>query len=385
MSRRCAIVGMDIIAALGVGAEAVWSEMMRKSCGIRPLTRFPRGKYATDFAAELPPEAEGMSGAYALAVGVGRRLLDGSAGAAARARTARTGLVLATTKAEIGEIERLALEPGADVTGRHNPYVLARDVAKELGLAGPVMAVSNACSSGLIAIVQAIRLLRRGAADMMVVIGVDVLADFILAGFSALNALSPRPCRPYDAGRDGLSLGEGAAALLLTLAPRQADVVLGVVAGWGIANDACHITAPSRTGDGLRAAVTRALAAANLSPGDIHYINGHGTATLYNDAMEAKALYGVFGDGDRMPPLSSLKGYLGHTLGAAGVIETVLCLMAMREKTVPACLGLERLGVERPLNVPREHLPLQRLTRVLSVKCGFGGINAALVLDGEAE
>ena len=298
------------------------------------------------------------------------------AGGGDRLAASRTGLVLASTKAEIGHLERLAA--GEEAGRRHNPYELARDLAEALGLAGPVMTVSNACASGLIAIVQAARLLRRGDAEMVVVVGVDVLAEFILAGFSALNALSPLACRPFDAERDGLSLGEGAAAVLLTLAPRRDDTILGEVAGWGVTNDACHITAPSRTGAGLEAAIVGALASAGVEPGDIHCINGHGTATVYNDAMEAKAVYRVFGRG--MPPLSSMKGYFGHTLGAAGVIEVALTLRSMREGVVPACLGLRTLGVDAPVHVPTEHLRVPRLSNALSIKSGFGGVNAALVL-----
>ncbi len=161
--------------------------------------------------------------------------------------------------------------------------------------------------------------------------------------------------------------------------PLAGEDVLGEVAGWGLTNDACHITAPSRSGEGLRRAIEGALSRAALQPRDIHYVNGHGTATVYNDAMEARAVHDIFGsDG---PPLSSMKGYFAHTLGAAGVVETALCLMSLRHRVVPACLGLHRLGVGHRVNVPREHLALRRLSHVLSFKSGFGGINAAVVLS----
>jgi len=213
MSRHCAIVGMDVTAALGAGIEEVWAQMMRGSCGIRPMRRLPHGRYTTDFAAEVPSSVEAAlrakggpnedSLAYLMALATCRRMLRSLAGGPERIASARTGLVLTTTKAEVGQLERLAAAPGAEVGQRHNAYVLARDVAAALGLTGPVVSVSNACASGLIGIIQAAQLLRRGDAEMMVVVGVDVLAEFILAGFSALNALSAGPCRTGSGRRGG--------------------------------------------------------------------------------------------------------------------------------------------------------------------------------------
>jgi 3-oxoacyl-[acyl-carrier-protein] synthase-1 len=210
----------------------------------------------------------------------------------------------------------------------------------------------------------------------MIVVGVDVLADFILSGFSSLKSLSRRPCRPYDKERDGLSLGEGAGAVILAVDKSNLPV-LATIKGWAVTNDANHITGPSRTGEGLKVAMKKALNMAQMTPEQIDYINGHGTGTIYNDEMEAQAIGTVFEKS--LPPVTSMKGYFGHTLGAAGTIETGLCLMAMRENTIPACLGFERLGVDKPINVPAEHLK-HNLTNVLTIKCGFGGVNAAVIL-----
>jgi 3-oxoacyl-(acyl-carrier-protein) synthase len=428
--RICAVLAADAVTALGAGAENIWAAMAAGACGIRPLRRLPRDRYQTAVAGEVPATAEAAlaaelpapsaSRAWRLAFGVGRRTLDGAAGAVA---AGRTGLVLATTKADIEEFERrgekgvrplLCLAPegpsrqkGSDPffsqgPGWFLPDVLARDLAAALGLGGPVLAVSNACASGLVAVAQAARLLERGAAEAVLVVGVDVLADFLLAGFSSLAALSPRPCRPFDRDRDGLSLGEGAGALLLGGVkgsgpftrpaepgrPEGCSAVkgpdpfstprLGTVRGWGVANDANHITGPSRTGEGLKLAFARALAGAGLAPGDVGAVNSHGTGTLYNDEMEAQALAAVFGE--RQPPVFSLKGYFGHTLGAAGVIEAVMCLAALRERTVPASLGFENLGVTKPVAVAAEPLALPALDNLVTVKCGFGGVNAAVVL-----
>jgi len=362
--------------------------MMAGTCGIRPMRRFRHGAFATDYAAEVTPDDEerlrlsedypGRGRAHLFALAAGRHALR-MQGAATDA--SHTGLVLSTTKAELAALERLA-DTGDALDDMYNPFRLARALASDLRLGGPVLAVSNACASGLVAIAAASRILARGEARTVLVIGVDVLGEFLLAGFSALAALSERPCRPYDESRDGLSLGEGAGAILLTTAPISPARALAYVAGWSVTNDANHITAPSRNGDGLVSAMRRALSMAGLDSGDIDCINGHGTGTMYNDLMEAKALYELFG-GD-MPPMMSVKGYLAHTLGAAGVIEAVLSVAAMRERAVPGCLGLERQGVERTLNVSAQSRRVEPMTHLVTIKCGFGGVNAAVILSKES-
>jgi len=385
--RRAAIVAADAVASLGADAEEIWRRMLANECGIRPLRRLSRGAYLTDLAGEIPSEIESAirarapgperAWAWPLALAVARGVLD----AAAKKRLTpfpNTGLILSTTKSEIGAIERMATQPDQPVDEHHNAYALARDLAAALGLKGPVFAVSNACASGLIAVIQAARLLERGDADRMMVVGVDVLSDFILAGFSSLNALSRRPCRPYDARRDGLSLGEGSGALLMTRCADADGPALGTVLGWGASDDATHLTAPSRSGEGLRRALEQALKTSGLAASDIHFVNGHGTGTVYNDEMEARALHDVFGS--PTPPVASMKGYFGHTLGAAGVIETILSLIALRERLVPGGMGLEELGVSAPIRVPSGPLHLPAADHAVALKCGFGGINAAVVL-----
>jgi len=383
MMRDCCIIAMDAITALGAGLDETWGRMLLRETGIRPMQRFPRGKYATDVAAEIPDDAaasggfdigDGRSRCYALASGVAANALS-RAGVCA----ARTGLVLSTTKAEIGELERSVAAGRPLGRGRFLPHRMARDLAADLQLGGPVAAVSNACASGLAALVQAARMLERGDADAVLVAGADVLADFTLAGFSCLGALSPRPCRPYDASRDGLSLGEAAAAMVLVRGDDAAGRALAAVTGWAITNDANHITSPLCTGDGLRASIEQALRRARLAPSEIDFVNGHGTGTIQNDEMEAQALHSVFGN--RTPPVSSFKGYIGHTLGAAGLVEAALCVRAMQASTVPASLGFSRLGVSGPINVAADHLDPARVAHVLTLKCGFGGINAAVILS----
>ena len=387
MTSHCSIIGMDAVTALGASADATWREMLRGTCGIRQMRRFDPGLYMTAVAGEIPPEIDAACGEPDCPGEFGRCFLLAHHAAANAIRNAtgslgvvsggRTALVLATAKAGLAEFER-AIEQGRQTgPGHFNAFAMAEDLARALGIGGPVLAVSNACASGLAAIIQAALLLERGDADVAVVAGADVLARFTLAGFSCLGALSARPCRPYDASRDGLSLGEAAAAMVLVREPPR-GAGLACVRGWAMTNDASHITSPLHTGDGLRRAIAAALQAAGTGASDVDFINGHGTGTVQNDEMEAQAINAIFGG--NTPPVSSMKGYFGHTLGAAGVVEAVLCVMAMRDSMVPASLGFRGLGVSKPLNIAASHSRLPSLETVLTVKCGFGGINAAVVL-----
>jgi 3-oxoacyl-[acyl-carrier-protein] synthase II len=213
----------------------------------------------------------------------------------------------------------------------------------------------------------------------------DIVTEFVFSGFSALKALSPQPCRPFDRERSGLSLGEGAAALLLMSeerALREGREKLGAVLGGAVVNDANHITAPSRDGSGLAEAIAQALRAAGTGAGSMAAVCAHGTGTIHNDLMELKAFSRVFG-GDRTP-VFSVKGAIGHTLGAAGGIEAVISLRALREGSIPPTAGFvnpesgaEGLVSSRPVGIAGRHL--------LSTNSGFGGVNAAVVLEGASE
>jgi 3-oxoacyl-(acyl-carrier-protein) synthase len=255
---------------------------------------------------------------------------------------------------------------------------LASDLAATHGARGPVQCVSVACASGLLAIQQGAKLIQRGAADAVLVAGVDHLSAFVVAGFSALKALDPEGCRPFDRDRRGLSPGEAGAAIVLVSAVKMPRSGI-TIQGWGGSNDANHLTGPSRDGSGLAQAMRRALDAARLQPEDIDYVSAHGTGTPYNDAMESAALRTVFGE--RCPPVSGAKGMLGHTLGAAGVVETIVCVLAMQERLLP---GTPRLNVAAegvPSDCLKQPRPASRLRHILKLNTGFGGVNGALVLS----
>lgn len=278
----------------------------------------------------------------------------------------RTLIVLATTKGEIGSLgsapERCDLNRTAEVVGRH------------FGAAHRPLLVSNACISGVSAIVIAARLIRSGRYDHVFVAGFDLLCDFIVSGFNAFKSVSPTLCRPYDAARDGLTLGEACGAVLLTRDQRLSGTGVSVVGG-GISNDANHISAPSRTGDGLWYAIRAALAEAGTGAGEVGLVNTHGTATVYNDEMESKALHlaGLCG-----VPCNSLKPYFGHTLGASGVIESIVTVRELCEGTCFGVKGYAECGVPYPPDVSAAHREI-RTDTALKTASGFGGCNAAVV------
>lgn len=278
----------------------------------------------------------------------------------------RTLIVLATTKGEIGSLgsapERCDLNRTAEVVGRH------------FGAAHRPLLISNACISGVSAIVIAARLIRSGRYDHVFVAGFDLLSDFIVSGFNAFKSVSPTLCRPYDASRDGLTLGEACGAVLLTRDQRLSGTGVSVVGG-GISNDANHISAPSRTGDGLWYAIRAALAEAGIGAGEIGLVNTHGTATVYNDEMESRALHlaGLCG-----VPCNSLKPYFGHTLGASGVIESIVTVRELCEGTCFGVKGYAECGVPYPPNVSAAHRKI-RTDAALKTASGFGSCNAAVV------
>ncbi len=362
------IVASDVITALGVGVEQTWQGLLAGESGIGRLGGEPRTPLAAWLPAKLELEAERGSRVRTWALATTRRALEGLG-----PPRGQTGLVLASTKAAIGGLEQL--RQGGDPPDLL-PSQLCAALAAALQIDGPRLVVSSACSSGLSAVVQAARLLLRGQAARMLVVGVDQVSPFVLAGFRCLRALSDQPCRPFDAERDGLSLGEGAGALVL----ERAETGLARVMGWGLSSDAEHITGPSPSGEGLKRAFDAALAAAGWKPRQVEAINAHGTATLKNDAMEALAIASRF---EHRPPVFALKGSLGHTLGAAGVIEAALCARALRAQILPGSVGFSELGVPRPLRVLRQPLRVPGLRRILSVKCGFGGLNAVVALQAD--
>lgn len=282
-------------------------------------------------------------------------------------------LVISTTK---GNIDYLANDT-VDISDRTYIDVSAHIIADRLKCKNKPVIISNACISGVSAFVIAKWLLTSKLYKHIIVAGCDALCEFITSGFASFKSISPNPCKPYDATRDGLTLGEAAGAVLLTTDSTVADKSGIRLAGGAISNDANHISSPSRTGDGLYYAISNAMTQAGVKNGDIGFVNTHGTATRYNDEMESKAV--ALADLCNKP-LNSLKGYIGHTLGASGVVETIICVEELKQGFIFGTKGFNESDTPHKLTLSPN---LQYFDKRCCVKTasGFGGCNAAIVLD----
>ena len=251
----------------------------------------------------------------------------------------------------------------------------AKLVAKHFGFVHQPVVVSNACISGLLALLTGMRLLQSGQYENIVVAGADIISKFVLSGFQSFQAISKGECKPFDATRDGINLGEGAATIILSSNKKNNNDIK--LTGGSISNDANHISGPSRTGEELFQAIKKAMQLAGLTATDIDFISAHGTATIYNDEMEAKAI--TLADMQAVP-VNSLKGFYGHTLGAAGLIESVVTIQSMKENIVLPSRGFKNMGVTNALNICTA-LQSATLHNCLKTASGFGGCNAALIFS----
>jgi 3-oxoacyl-[acyl-carrier-protein] synthase-1 len=377
------VIADNIVSPLGPTAAANFAAVAGGSSGIRLHNNTdlsPAPFYASMI---LPEQLQAYSAAAGLGAGYTKfeQLLILSVGDALTQTSIditspRTAFLVSTTKGNIELLEQQRDNPQA--TEQMELSVTARKVADHFRYPGTPLVISNACISGLLAIITAQRLIASGQYDHAVVTGADVVTQFVLSGFQSFQAVSPEPCRPFDADRKGVTLGEGAGTVILS---KQADLVpfgavVAVKAG-SVSNDANHISGPSRTGAELGMAMRLAMLNSGLTPEDIGFVSAHGTATLYNDEMEAKALHLA---GLQDMPVNSLKGYYGHTLGAAGLIEAIIGIHALQQQVVIPTLGFEQLGVSMPVNVIKE-FEQRTMQHYLKTVSGFGGCNAAAVFS----
>jgi 3-oxoacyl-[acyl-carrier-protein] synthase-1 len=236
--------------------------------------------------------------------------------------------------------------------------------------------ISNACISGVLALIYASRLIENSVYKNVIVTGADIISEFVVSGFHSFHSISEAPCKPFDINRTGLSLGEGCGTIILS-GDRNLSNEAGMISfcGGAVSNDANHISGPSRTGDGLFYAIKNTMEEMrNYQVNSIDYISAHGTATLYNDESEALAISSA---GLENIPVNSLKGYWGHTLGAAGIIESVAAIQCLRNNILPGTLGFEKHGVSKSINIIKQSVK-KEINSFIKTASGFGGCNAAI-------
>jgi 3-oxoacyl-[acyl-carrier-protein] synthase II len=400
--KRVAITGCGVVTPAGSELETFWSSLMRGVCTLKPIQNFSFRDFdaliggevtlsAEDALPEGVDESPPRARCLALALAAARRALGQAALPSDRAFRNRTGVVMGTTLGEerqVGDLSDRWSAGGAESVdagffSRSNNHRLAAVTAAQHGLGGPVVVTAAACSSGNAAIATAYDLIRMGAADCMVAGAADTFTRSMFCGFFRMGALSKTICRPYDKQRDGVSFGEGAGVVVLEeleSARRRGARIYAEIAGFGVSNDAHHITAPDPSGNGFTRAIRQALATTGTPPGAVDYVSAHGTGTLYSDLCEVRALHTVFGDRARSLPMSSIKSMLGHTNGAASAIEAVACVLALNRHAVPPTVNRTEpdpaCDIDCVPDVGRE----MRVATCLNLSAGFGGFNACTVL-----
>jgi 3-oxoacyl-(acyl-carrier-protein) synthase len=385
--RSAVITGSGVVSPLGTGLTAFWSGLVAGRTAIAPILRFR----ADDLDPATAAEVEGTCGDESDRAGMFAVAAAEQALAAAHLRPtavdpARLGVALGTT---LGGMEIFEAWDGAVAGGDPPPARLERvpyfapatRVAAALSARGPVVTTQLACASGTEAIALAADWVRAGRADVVLAGGTDLLCRFVVAGFNSLRATA-EVARPFDRDRRGLVLGEGAALLVIEEeghAARRGATATARVLGAGAAGDAVHMTAPDRDGGGVVRAVRAALADAGIAASEVDFVSAHGTGTPFNDAMEARALLDVFGK--RGVPVNSIKGAIGHTLGAAGAFEAAVCAEVIARGLIPPTAGLETVDPDcAALDLVRGEARSCAVGVALSTSSGFAGANAAVLL-----
>ena len=414
--RRVVITGLGMVTPLACGVEATWQRILDGQSGAGTITRFNAGHLATDYACEIPlgDGSDGTFNADDWMAHKDRRKVDdfilyGMVAAVQAVADSgwvpkddesryRTGVMIGSGIGGLSSIAETAIILKERGPRRVSPFFIpgslinlaSGQVSIRFGFKGPNHAVVTACSTGAHAIGDAARLIALGDADVMVAGGAESpVCEIGIAGFNACKALSTKrgddpehASRPYDADRDGFVMGEGAGVVVLEElehAHARGAKIYAEVIGYGLSGDAYHITAPAADGDGGYRSMKAALARAGVEPGDIDYINAHGTSTMA-DTIELAAVERLMGDAVARVTMSSTKSAIGHLLGAAGAVEAIFCVLAMRDSVAPPTINLDNPAVATKLdlapNVKRE----REINVALSNSFGFGGTNASLVL-----
>ena len=415
--RRVVVTGLGLVTPLGCGVDETWTRLLDGKSGAKPITRFDVSDLPCKIACSVPEKGEAAGFdpddwvdakeqrridtfiLYSMAAAT-QALQDADWMPEDEEELKRTGVMVGSGIGGLPSIEAAALLLKEKGPRRIGPFFIpgslinlcSGQIAIKYGFKGPNHSVVTACSTGAHAIGDASRIIKYGDADVMIAGGAEsALCRLGIAGFAACKALSTgfndepeRGSRPYDQDRDGFVMGEGAGVVVLEEyehAKARGATIYAEIRGYGMSGDAYHITAPSPDGDGGFRAMEAALGNAGMVAGDIDYINAHGTSTPLGDEIEVKAVTRLMGDAAAAATMSSTKSSIGHLLGAAGAVEAVFCVLAMRDQVAPPTINLDNPNVETPLDLA----PLQPVKReiraALSNSFGFGGTNASLVLS----
>ena len=415
--KRVVVTGLGLVTPLGVGVEHVWKRLLAGDSGARPIQKFdtsdlpakiacevPRGGAAPDFNADDwvdPKEQRRMDDFIIFALAAAQQAIeDADAIPKDRESAERTGVMIGSGIGGLPGIEEASITLHERGPRRISPFFIPGRLINlasgytsiRYGLKGPNHSVVTACSTGAHAIGDAARLIQWGDADVMVAGGAEAAISRLgMAGFAAAKALSThyndtpeRASRPWDEARDGFVMGEGAGVVVLEdyeRAKARGAKIYAEISGYGLSGDAYHITSPAEDGDGAFRSMGAALKRAGMAPSDIDYINAHGTSTPAGDEIEIGAMKRLFGDAIRTVSISSTKSSIGHLLGAAGSVEAIFSILAMRDQIAPPTLNLENPA---PSCADVDLVPLKakprKIEACLSNSFGFGGTNASLVL-----
>jgi 3-oxoacyl-[acyl-carrier-protein] synthase II len=410
---RVVVTGIGVISPLGLNLSATWEGLIAGKSGIDYITQFDTEFYETKIAGEVKgfeptdyinrKDARHMDRFAQLAVAASLQALEQSGIQISSINQDYVGIVIGSGiggLTTLFEQNKILLEKGPD---RVSPFLIpmmisdiaAAQVSILLGVKGPNLCTTSACSSGSDAIGVAHEIIRRGDAQVMIAGGSEALINPIgIAAFNALNALSTRnnepqlASRPFDAERDGFVISEGSGILILenlAHAQKRGANIMAEIMGYGASGDAHHVTQPLEHGGGAAKAMQIALNKARLATTEIDYINAHGTSTPLNDSMETKAIKTVFGDNAYHIPISSTKSMMGHLIGGAGAVEAATCIMVIRHGVIPPTINLTHPDPECDLDYVPNVARRARVTTVLSNSFGFGGHNSVLVIGQYSE
>ena len=413
--RRVVVTGLGLVTPLASGVEQSWSRLLEGQSGAGPITRFDASDLVTTYACEVPlgDGSDGTFNADDYMEPKEQRKVDdfivyGIAAATQAVEDAgwqpedeesrlRTGVLLGSGIGGLQSIEQTALLIAEKGPRRVSPFfipgalinLISGQVSIRYGFKGPNHSVVTACSTGAHAIGDASRLIQHGDAEVMIAGGAEAaICKIGIAGFNACKALSTKRAddpkaasRPYDADRDGFVMGEGAGVVVLEEyehAKARGAKIYAEVVGYGLSGDAYHITAPAEDGDGGFRSMTAAINNAGLTPADVDYINAHGTSTMA-DAIELKAVERLLGDTASSTTMSSTKSATGHLLGAAGAIEAIFSILAIRDQVAPPTINLDNPAVETAIDLAPNQKRERKIDVALSNSFGFGGTNASVL------